>query len=45
MPAKSILVCQRDALWINNEIRVLIEKITHTLTVEREWTHRKKDGL
>ena len=26
MPAKTILVCQRDALWINDEIRILIEK-------------------
>ena len=26
MPAKTILVRQRDALWINDEIRILIEK-------------------
>ena len=26
MPAKTIVVGQRDALWINDEIRVLIEK-------------------
>ena len=25
MPAKTILVRQRDALWINDEIRILIE--------------------
>ena len=30
MPAKTILVHQRDALWINDEIRVLIEKKIHT---------------
>ena len=30
MPAKTILVHQRDALWINDEIRVLIEKKNHT---------------
>ena len=26
MPAKTILVRQRDALWLNDEIRILIEK-------------------
>jgi len=26
MPAKTIFVCQRDALWINHQIRRLIEK-------------------
>ena len=44
MPAKTILVRQRDALWINDEIRILIEKKGKKFTKKQNKVIEKSTG-
>ena len=44
MPAKTILVRQRDALWMNYEIRILIEKKGKKITKKQNKVIEKSTG-
>ena len=45
MPAKTILVRQRDALWINDEIRILTEKRRKKIHKKAKQSNREADNV